>query len=441
MSFRMCGILEFPVEREGAAYMSMWQGQLAGARNWQEYRGALHTYREDGPAFARLPDLSEDMAGRGIPGLKAYTGVATYSALVDPHSSKRPKWDQVELLVRICAEHRREPDAEAVVADWAAAYHRCGGDPGPRFPAPDPAPAPTPAPAPAAPGDTPSAASTVWGNRRIRFAAVAVVVLTLAGLGIRGIVGPGGGEGTDTADAKGGTSSPGASPSGTGAAGSADKGPLFLTSSWPTLQDCDGATSVAMPAGGPPLTSFLAQNVDFRKDVTAKGGATWGAGHLYLTLSAEAGKTVVIQGIRPATPRPTPIGPPAWIALTQGGCGDAYNRVFEYDLDQAVLTDKGVDRKPPPGEKPANAKPLGSGFTVSADDPAVIRVDVTACQGNYEWGLFVDYVHAGQSYRRQLGPFRSMGVRGKDTVDYAPDPETRLYGKAGGPPQSAVLCP
>ncbi|MFJ3922229.1 hypothetical protein [Streptomyces sp. NPDC090022] len=405
--------------------MSTWRARLSEARTWQEYRGALHALREGGPAFRSLPALSEEMAGRGIPGLQAYTGVATYNALVNTDSSRKPKWDQVELLVRICAEHQGEPDVTAVVADWAAAYHRCGGDPGPRFPVPHAA-------EPAA--RTPS--------RRARSAWLSVLcVLALAGtgLGIRGIVGAMSAEGTDGKPPA--SSPPDTAPPGTTATGPSDKGPLFLTSSWPTYEDCDGATSVAMPAGGPPLSSFQPQDIDFRKNVTAKGGATWGAGHLYLTLSAEEGKTVVVQDIRPSTPRPIRIGPPAWIAVTQGGCGDSYNRVFSYDLDRAVLTDRGIDGKPEPGRQKANANPLGPAFTVSAADPAVVRVDVSACEGNYEWGLIVDYAHAGHVYRQTVGPFRSMGVLGEDTVGYTPDPTTHLYGAAGAPPAKGVLCP
>ncbi|WP_330330827.1 hypothetical protein OHS33_14575 [Streptomyces sp. NBC_00536] len=400
--------------------MNTWRERLAGAGDWQEYRGALRALREGGPAFSKLPGRSREMAERKIRGLRPYGSVATFTTLVDATSGKQPKWDQVEMLVRICAEDQGEPDVEAVVAEWAAAYHRRGGDPGPRF---------TLTPAGAGPtgetvgradsgGPLPGAART---SRTVKAASIAALALVLLGLGIWGIGGIGG-------DGGGGEGK------------AADKGPLYLTSSWPTFPECDGSTSVAMPAGGPAVNSFQSQDVDFRKNVTAKGGATWGDGHLYLTLSAQEGKTVIVQDIRPSTPRPTPIGPPAWIALTQGGCGDTYGRVFAYDLDKASLVDKGVIGNPVMAEKTAKANPLGSSFTVSAADPATIRVDVTACQGNYAWGLLVDYVYAGRTYREQVGPFRSMGTPGKDTVTYVRDQTTHGYSAANTPPSKAVPC-
>ncbi|MFD3719804.1 hypothetical protein [Streptomyces sp. NPDC058674] len=185
----------------------------------------------------------------------------------------------------------------------------------------------------------------------------------------------------------------------------------------------------------------MSRDVDFRKNVTAKGGATWGAGHLYLTLSAEEGKNVIVEKIQPSAPVPTRIGPPAWIAVTQGGCGDVYGRVFEYDLDKAFFADRGVIGGLPPDGKEAKTNPLGAGFIVSSDDPAIVRIDATACKGNYEWGVLVDYSSNGKSYRREVGPFRSMGVLGKDTVGYTPDPATQVFGAAGPPPQQGVLCP
>ncbi|MFF4644388.1 hypothetical protein [Streptomyces sp. NPDC001389] len=216
------------------------------------------------------------------------------------------------------------------------------------------------------------------------------------------------------------------------------KGPLYLTSSWPEIKECDGVTSVAMPVGGPAPASFLHKNVNFITAVTEKGGATWGSGHLYLTLSAQEGKTVVVEDIRLSTRLPAQIDPPAWIGVTQSGCGGfIYGREFDLDLDKPSLVDKGVTGEPEPNEARAKANPLGPAFTVSATDPAVIRVDVTACSGNYEWSLYVDYSYAGRSYRKLVGPFRSMGVRGENTVGYT---STGNYSVAGPAPEKGVGC-
>ncbi|MFF3248961.1 hypothetical protein ACFYWY_35750 [Streptomyces sp. NPDC002870] len=84
------------------------------------------------------------------------------------------------------------------------------------------------------------------------------------------------------------------------------------------------------------------------------------------------------------------------------------------------------------------------GFTVSATDPAIVRVDVQACKGNYEWSLLVNYSYGGHKYSELVGPFRSMSVPGKDTVGYAPDPTTGVLSKNSKPgpaPETAVGCP
>ncbi|NWF31066.1 hypothetical protein HW130_33305 [Streptomyces sp. PKU-EA00015] len=83
-----------------------------------------------------------------------------------------------------------------------------------------------------------------------------------------------------------------------------------------------------------------------------------------------------------------------------------------------------------PGDKPAPTNPLGSGFTVSAKDPAIIRVDATACHGNYEWSLVVDYSHNGKPLHKTLGPFKTFGAADKNTRAYVPNLST---GKIGDP--------
>ncbi|MFG2351864.1 helix-turn-helix domain-containing protein [Streptomyces phaeochromogenes] len=215
-------------------------------------------------------------------------------------------------------------------------------------------------------------------------------------------------------------------------AASSAPGPLLMTSKWPTLKTCDGVTAVAMPDGGKPLTDFVVKAQDFRTAVTTtknKGGS-WGAGHLYVNLSTKDDTTVTIDEIHLSTRIPTRIAAPNWVALTQGGCGDVQERVFTLDLDKPRLVDRGVQGELVPGDKPAPTNPLGSGFTVSAKDPAIIRVDATACRGNYEWSLVVDYSHDGKQLHRTLGPFKTFGVAGTKTQTYVPNLST---GKIGEP--------
>ncbi|MGW0754474.1 hypothetical protein [Streptomyces sp. NPDC002587] len=123
--------------------MGTWREQLETARDWKGYRRALRTLREAGPVFEELPKLSFDIAKRN-PHLRAYSSAATFSTLLDPRlPDTRPDWLKVELVVRICLAHQGYENASTIVADWAAAYRLCGGDPGPRFPdlQPDRAPA------------------------------------------------------------------------------------------------------------------------------------------------------------------------------------------------------------------------------------------------------------------------------------------------------------
>ncbi|MFJ3641548.1 hypothetical protein ACIPRD_17545 [Streptomyces sp. NPDC090108] len=230
------------------------------------------------------------------------------------------------------------------------------------------------------------------------------------------------------------------------AAGAAD-GTLLLTTKWPTIKSCDGATSVAMSSGGRPLTSFLPDQQDFRSRVAApdtKGGV-WGSGHLYLDLSTGSTDTVVtVDEVHLTTRVPKKIAPPSWVAMTQGGCGDVKERVFELDLDKPRLLDKGVEGGgyTDPTDPPVRTNPLGSGFTVSASDPAIIRVDAQACRGNYEWSLQIDYSYRGKSLHKVAGPFRSFGAGGPHTDVYTPNPSTGKIGaRATTADNRPIGCP
>ncbi|NEB32802.1 hypothetical protein G3I62_27550 [Streptomyces sp. SID14446] len=388
--------------------------------DWPKYREALDAFREVPPVlvFAKLPDLGDQVV-KDVTGLDKSPSVGTWSKLFSTALLTPPDWRYIELLVRIWANQHNQSVTQ-VLDEWAQAYRRCGGDPGPRFPPPAP------------PTDRLPAASP--SRSKIAFSAVAVAVIATVSF----IAWPS----NDDHDAK---NDPGATAGITAASKSgSSKGPLLLTKSWPTITSCDGATSVAMPAGGKPLASFLSNDQDFRIPVTASGGATWGAGHLYLTLSAKTGKTLIINDIRPSTRFPKKIDPPAWVAEVNGGCGDSYGRVFNFDLDKPLLADRGVVGQRASGDDEAPPNPLGPGFTVSAKDPAIVRVDTQACKGNYEWSLVISYSYDGHTYSKSVGPFRSMSVVDQRTVGYLPDPATGVLSKNSKPgpaPTRAVGCP
>ncbi|WP_330460633.1 hypothetical protein OIB37_29390 [Streptomyces sp. NBC_00820] len=227
------------------------------------------------------------------------------------------------------------------------------------------------------------------------------------------------------------------------AAGAGADDALLLTTKWPTIKSCDGTTSVAMSTGGKPLTAFFTDQQDFRSRVAAPNskGGVWGSGHLYLDLSTgSAETTVTVDEVHLTARLPKKIAPPSWVALTQGGCGGVKERVFELDLDRPRLVDKGVvdDGYTDPTDPPVRTNPLGSGFTVSASDPAIIRVDAQACRGNYEWSLQIDYSYRGKSLHKVVGPFRSFGAASPSTDVYTPSPST---GKTGAPSSSANVRP
>ncbi|MCX5016654.1 hypothetical protein OG765_37670 [Streptomyces sp. NBC_00555] len=114
--------------------LSTWRHLLAEASHWGEYRGALRALqKETGLPFAEMSDRSMQIAARGLPGIR-YCSVGTLNTLAKTELSSLPKWYQIEVFVRACAEHREEADVEAFVQIWADGFRRCGGDPGPRFP-------------------------------------------------------------------------------------------------------------------------------------------------------------------------------------------------------------------------------------------------------------------------------------------------------------------
>lgn len=403
-----------------------WRELLSGAGpgDWPLYREALDAFREVPPVlvFSKLQALGDEVVAE-VEGLERSPSAGTWHKVFSSSWQRPPDWLHIELFVHIWATQHQQPVRE-LLEEWAAGYRRCGGDPGPRFTSSAPIPA---------------------AVRRKRLPRGPVL---LGGVAVAAVVAAsiafwpeGKGSAVGLEKKKVHSSAP---VSGVPSATAGPKGPLLLTTSWPTIANCDGATSVAMPVGGDPLSSFLRDDQDFRVPVAANGGGTWGSGHLYLTLSAKPGKTLIIEDIRPASRYPKRIDPPAWVATVQGGCGDTYGRVFDFNLDKPDLIDRGVVGQRYDGDPPAPTSPLGPGFTVSTTDPAMIRVDVQACKGNYEWSLLVNYSYDGQKFSKSIGPFRSMSVAGKGTAGYKPDQSTgRLTKdtKPGPAPTSAVGCP
>lgn len=200
--------------------------------------------------------------------------------------------------------------------------------------------------------------------------------------------------------------------------------PLSIKPRWPTMRGCDSGTEVAALAGGPGATSMRAsQDTDVRVSMVAAGGASYGAGHLYLDFTVLDDSTIEIQDIKPIffPAQPTKA---EWIYTPQGGCGDSYSRVFNFNLDKHTFADAGVMGSSDQQAAGASVRrePLGPAFHVSAKDPAQIRVDVTSCRGHYEWGLVVKYLVRGEERTWNVGtaaqPYRSIGILSSPVPSY-----------------------
>lgn len=184
---------------------------------------------------------------------------------------------------------------------------------------------------------------------------------------------------------------------------------LNVSTTWPTLRGCDSVTSVAMAEDGPDITSFDS-SADPRAEIIASpGGASWREGYLYLSLSSSSSEAIQIFNMVPDVNRAQPLPAPAWIYYPEGGCGDSQFRLFDLDLDSGSIVDRqvvgsaAVEGQPPPPQEP-----LGSAFTVTDTDQAVVAVRAFGCGGNYEWRLKLEYIVGGEQKQLELGPFRSM---------------------------------
>ncbi|MFD4866084.1 hypothetical protein [Streptomyces sp. NPDC058412] len=112
--------------------MSTWRDLLTEAGHWGEYRGALRALQKDeGPSFKDMAIRSEELATRDIPGVTSCSA-GTLHKLTNSELYSAPKWGQVEVFVRACAEHDaergREVDGEAVLRLWKDGFRRLKGE-------------------------------------------------------------------------------------------------------------------------------------------------------------------------------------------------------------------------------------------------------------------------------------------------------------------------
>ena len=225
---------------------------------------------------------------------------------------------------------------------------------------------------------------------------------------------------------------------------------LHVAQTWPTMSGCDGATEVAVLRDGPEAESVrLNPSVDVRELLTGQGAASFGSGHLYVSLSADERATVQILSIRPLffASREADV---AWVYDPQGGCGgEDVERVISLDLEHRRYTDRGTlsNETPatPEAGSPARSEPFGPAFVVEAGRPALVRVDAEACTGYYEWGLQIKYQVGGKIYTQDLGspskPYRSVGSLSEAKPGYSIEMNPEQSLRAIEPIQRPIGCP
>jgi hypothetical protein len=179
-----------------------------------------------------------------------------------------------------------------------------------------------------------------------------------------------------------------ASPSGGGAVPVNSKpdanSPLQLATVWPWVSGCPAyGSAIAMPVGGGALQDFHSAG-DLGPTLAANGGGSWVRGSMYLHLQAATGKRLEIVDLKPHIQR-RDLAPPAWVYVQQSGCGPGPgDRVFSLNLDTPLLTDGGIENSIN-HKAAAPTADLGTGFIVNDHDDTQIRLDSTACAGNYQW--------------------------------------------------------
>jgi hypothetical protein len=205
--------------------------------------------------------------------------------------------------------------------------------------------------------------------------------------------------------------------------------PLKLNYSWPVGRGCDAGTQIAVTnrVASPSLSTE--PDTEIRSSLVRAGAASFGLGHLNLSLSTSGGSTVQVLALEPIIyVKKEPLVD--WVFSPQGGCGDTYTRKFDLDLDKATIKDAGVDSGDSGGEGSTDAAlradPLGPAFNVSEADPALLEIDAASCTGYFEWGLRIVYSYNGKELHRVIGtadaPFRSTGKPAGAVAQYSEDP-------------------
>jgi hypothetical protein len=193
---------------------------------------------------------------------------------------------------------------------------------------------------------------------------------------------------------------------------------LQLTTVWPWVSGCPSiGSAVAMPVGGGSIQDFHSPR-DLTPTFIENGAGSWIQGSMYLHLQASSGQRLEIIDIKPHIQR-RDLAPPAWVYIEKSGCGPSPgDRRFVLNLDQPLLTDRGVEQGPL-RKADAPTADLGTGFTVDDHHDTQIRLDTLSCHGNYQWTLEIRYTVTGTSgvQSAEIGPMTSYG-RADNTIRY-----------------------
>lgn len=225
-----------------------------------------------------------------------------------------------------------------------------------------------------------------------------------------------------------------------------DRTTLNIEPSWPTLIDCDGATSVAMPSSGSNPTDFSPRNGDVRTDVIEKGGSALGTGMLTLLISANGDGAVHIKNIKPIAAYDK--SQASWSYAPAGGCGDTNYREYNLNLNRQVpvlAMQRDSDNEAETESSGTHSrKNQSSTFVVQSMDPEeVLIVASYTKKGRASFRLEVEYSIDGNENMKQIvdnngKPFSIFGtIPSKQYTSEAENPHLVLADSAGLPIQES----
>ena len=169
------------------------------------------------------------------------------------------------------------------------------------------------------------------------------------------------------------------------------------------------------------------QMADPHEYVAAGQGAPYRVGSLTLTITSPTGAPMLINSIEPVIYDSTNDRPHWALADHTSECGGSGLRVLDGYLNEsgAVLIDSGVNDA---GGWDEAANDLGDTFTVSEDEPMVVRLWMNACQErNYSFGFRIKYTLHGAEYEWIEGdehdPYHIVGVPTQQLWMIPPGPE------------------